>query len=75
MNAEQFFARLTTENDWFGEKEKETARRFSALQKLLDENLRDLTVSKIGHIQLEIFVVGLDADNNLIGIKTKAVET
>ena len=75
VNAEQFFARLTTEKDWFGEKEKETARRFSALQKLLDENLRDLTVVKIGRIQLEIYVVGLDADNNLIGIKTKAVET
>ena len=75
VNAKQFFVRLTAEKDWFGEREKQTARRFSVLQKLLEANLRDIKVFKIGHIQIEIYVVGLDAHNNLIGIKTKAVET
>ena len=75
VNAKQFFVRLTAEKDWFGEREKQTARRFSVLQKLLEENLRDLNAFKVGHIQVEIYVVGLDADNNLVGIKTKAVET
>ena len=75
VNAKQFFARLTVEREWFGEQEKQTAHRFSVLQKLLEANLRDIKVFKIGHIQIEIYVVGLDAHNNLIGIKTKAVET
>src|SRR3954454_1846664 len=75
LSPENFFGRLAVESDWFGAKEKENAQRFSELEKLLQENLRNLTVFKIGHIQLEIYVVGLDADNILAGIKTKAVET
>jgi hypothetical protein len=42
---------------------------------LLEENLADLTVFRIGSIRIDIYVVGLDADGNLAGIKTKAVET
>jgi hypothetical protein len=75
LSPENFFDRLIVDRDWFGPKEKENAQRFAQLQKLLQENLRDLTVFKIGYIRLDVYVVGLDADNNLIGIKTKAVET
>jgi hypothetical protein len=75
MSADDFFARLTAEKDWYGQKEKDRAKRFAALEKLLKENLRDLKVFKVGRVQLDIYVVGLDADNNLIGIKTRAVET
>jgi len=71
----EFFDRLTTEKDWFGSREREIAKRFSELEKLLNENLCDLTVLRVGRIQIDIYVVGLDADGNLVGIKTKAVET
>jgi hypothetical protein len=46
-----------------------------ALQKLLEENLEDLIVLRTGRIQIDIYVVGLDAAGNLAGIQTKAVET
>ena len=75
MSSGDFFARLTAEKDWYDAVQKETARRFHELEKLLEQNLRDLKVFKVGHIQVDIFVVGLDADNNLIGVRTKAVET
>jgi hypothetical protein len=71
----EFFARLTEIQDWFGDEEKETAQKFGQLKELLEKNLRDLKVFKIGKIQLDVYAVGLDAENNLIGIKTKAVET
>ncbi len=70
-----FFARLTEIQDWFGDEEKETAQKFVQLKELLEMNLRDLKVFKIGKIQLDVYVVGLDAENKLLGIKTKAVET
>ena len=75
ISVRDFFTRLTTKRDWFGAKEKERACRFAELEKLLEENLRDLKVFKSGRIQIDIFVVGLHADNKLIGVKTKAVET
>ena len=71
----EFFARLTEIQDWHGDEEKETAQRFSQLKELLEKNLRDLKVYKIGKIQLDVYAVGLDAENKLLGIKTKAVET
>lgn len=71
----QFFERLTKLQDWFGDEEKNIAQRFAELKHLLEENLRDIKVFKIGSIELDIYVVGLDKENNLAGIKTKAVET
>jgi len=70
-----FFKRLTEIQDWFGDEEKATAQKFAELKDLLERNLRDLKVFKIGKIQIDVYVVGLDAENNLSGIKTKAVET
>ncbi len=71
----EFFARLTTKQDWFGDEEKATAKKYTDLKNLIETNLRDLNVFKIGKIQIDIYVVGLDADNILMGIRTKAVET
>ena len=71
----EFFARLTAIKDGFGDEEKATAQKFIRLKNLLEANLRDLRVFKIGEIQIDIYVVGLDVENNLTGIRTKAVET
>lgn len=71
----EIFARLTKIQDWFGDEEKVTAEKFYALKNLLEKNLRDLKVFKIGSIDIDIYFVGLDAENNLTGIQTKAIET
>ncbi len=71
----EFIARLTEIQDWFGEEEKATAQKFSELKSLLEKNLKDLKVFKVGKIQIDVYAVGLDAESNLMGIKTKAVET
>jgi hypothetical protein len=70
-----FFARLTKIQDWFGDEESQTAIRFAELKELLERNLTDLKVFKVGRVELDIYVVGLDENGNLMGIKTKAVET
>jgi hypothetical protein len=75
ISFEDFFRRPAETHDWFRDDEKLRARRFAKLRDLLKYNLHDLKVFRIGDIQIEIFVVGVDADNNLTGIKTKAVET
>lgn len=70
-----FFKNLTTIQDWYGDEEKETAAKFSTVEKLLEENLKDLKVFKVGQIELDIYVVGLNSQSVLTGITTKAVET
>ncbi len=75
MDFEDFFENLIKTQDWFEDEENNAAEKFLKLKKLLEENLKDLKVFKIGEIEIKIYVVGLDEDNNLSGIKTEAVET
>ena len=70
-----FFDQLTKIQDWFGNEEKEIAAKYSGLSDLLKNNLKDLKVFKVGKINLDIYVVGLDTEGVLTGVQTKAVET
>ena len=70
-----FFDQLTKIQDWFGDEEKEIAAKFSALRDLLKNNLKDLKVFKVGKINLDIYVIGLNTEGVLTGVQTKAVET
>ncbi len=70
-----FFAKLTDIREWYGETETEWAKKFLVLQTLLEENLRDLKVFRIGSVRLEIYAVGISAEGCLMGISTFAVET
>ena len=74
-NFAEIFKRLTKIQDWYGEEETAAVAKFVVLKELLEKNLRDLKVFRIGETELDIYVVGLDAEDNLLGIETKAVET
>lgn len=74
-NFAEFFENLTKTQDWFGEEETAAAEKFVILKNLLEKNLKDLKVFKIGRIEKEIYFVGLDSEGKLVGAKTVAVET
>lgn len=74
-SVDPFFDRLTTKREWFGKSEIEIAAKFARLQKLLDENLSDLKLVRIGRLELSIVIAGRDSEGRLMGITTKAVET
>ena len=71
----QFFSHLTTIKEWHGDREKARAKKFLDLQKLIEENLSDRKVFRIGNIRIRIYAVGLDSSGRLVGITTNAVET
>ena len=75
ISLEDFFSRVTKIEDWFGDEEKETAQKFSDLQKLFKENLKEIKVFRVGQVEIDVYVVGVDADGNLTGVKTTVVET
>ncbi len=74
-NFEDFFKRLTEYQEWFGEEETKTANRFSELKELLEKKLSEIKVFKVGRIEVDVYIVGLDENNVLAGVWTKAVET
>lgn len=75
LEFDDFFERLTGDRDWHREEEKERVEKFRALKKILEDNLTQLQVLKFGRIRKNIFVVGRDKDNRLVGIRTESVET
>ncbi|MFN3562016.1 MAG: nuclease A inhibitor family protein [Chloroherpetonaceae bacterium] len=68
------FRNLSVEQEWHDEVQKEQVAQFKALQELLQANLTDLTVYRVGRIEITIFIVG-KFGNDVVGLKTQAVET
>jgi hypothetical protein len=58
-----------------GGPERTPTRPVHYLRQFLEQNLTDLKVFRIGRIRLDVYVVGLDSEGNLAGVKTVAVET
>ncbi len=75
ISAEQFFAKLTAEKDWHGDREKKRTTQFRRINEILTNTLTDLKVFRIGATQIKIFAVGRDKNGDVSGIETYAVET
>jgi hypothetical protein len=75
VDVEKFFLRLTKTEAWHNAAQRVQTKKFLELEKLLEENLHGLKVFKIGRVNLTIYAVGLDHDNNVVGISMRAVET
>jgi hypothetical protein len=49
--------------------------RMSALFKLLSQNLMSIRVYRIGVIQNDIYILGIDNNNNFVGVSTISIDT
>jgi hypothetical protein len=49
--------------------------RYDALRSLMQRELRDARVFRVGRVQVRCYVVGLDAGGDLIGLETVSIET
>jgi hypothetical protein len=70
-----FFAVATTPQDWHGAAEIEMVNRYQNLVRVLQENLTDIQVVRVGEINIDVYIVGKTSDGNLAGLKTNVVET
>jgi alpha/beta superfamily hydrolase len=75
MTVDEFFATAAEEQDWQNAAERQTARRFQELVKVLRQNLNDLQVIKVGKVEQDVYVVGRTSSGALAGIKTKVVQS
>lgn len=75
VELEQFFEPVVTEQDWFGDEEKETAAKYRSLMSALKENLSDIRVYRVGEVEIDVYVLGVDKAKNAVGIATQVVET
>lgn len=75
ISPDEFFANLTRIREGAGEREIEYAKRFQRLKELLENDLEDVKVFKVGESRLDVYIVGLDGEGKLTGVQTQATET
>jgi Nuclease A inhibitor-like protein len=75
VGVDDFFQVAITPEDWHGEEEKATLKRFQSLVQTLKENLSNLQVYRLGNKEVDVYIVGETPTENLAGISTQVVET
>jgi hypothetical protein len=70
-----FFRVATGEQDWKGAAELALAKRYQTLVRLLEENLREASVYRVGETNIAVYVVGRSEEGNWLGVSTRVVET
>ncbi|MBW4445007.1 MAG: nuclease A inhibitor family protein [Plectolyngbya sp. WJT66-NPBG17] len=75
VDLDRFFEPVVTEQDWFGDEEKETAARYRSLLSALKQNLSGIRVYRIGAVEIDVYIVGLTEAKSVVGIATQIVET
>ena len=75
VDLDSFFEFVTQPQDWYGDEEIETMKKYQQLVATLKQHLSDLKVYQLGEIELDIYVVGQTSDKKLVGLATKAIET
>ena len=70
---EDFFAPVTTDEDWFEDEDRQVSQRFRDLQAAI-ATLENVQVFRLGKIEIDIYVVGAIGPD-LVGLKTTVIET
>lgn len=70
-----FFRVATGEQEWKGEAELKSAKRYQSLVRLLEDNLKGVKVYRVGRINIGVYVVGRSGEGNWLGVSTRVVET
>jgi len=55
--------------------QQQTAERFLHLQTILEQNLKDVKVYRIGSVQIKAYILGKLPDGIYAGLSTQLVET
>ncbi len=75
IDIDSFFAIATTEQDWHSSEDRETAKKYQNLVKVIKENLSDLKVARVGEIEIDVYIIGKTPSSDFAGLSTKAIET
>ncbi|MFD2572194.1 nuclease A inhibitor family protein [Spirosoma soli] len=71
----EFWAPVITEEEWYGEEEKERTAKFQHLKQLFEKELTARQVFYVGESEIDVYVLGRQADGERVGLKTKIVQT
>lgn len=75
LDYELFFKPLIKIENWFGDDEKKWAEDSLKLKLLLTEKLKDISILKVGEVEIDVYLFGKAEECKWAGLKTKVIET
>ncbi len=75
ISVDDFFNPLTDVQDWFSDEENKAARQMTKVRETLETHLTDLKAFRIGYAEKDLYLLGLTAEGQRVGLKTKVTET
>lgn len=75
VTLEHFFRNAVKIHPDAGTEQQQTAQRFIQLQTILQQNLKEVKVYRIGSIQIKAYILGKLPDGTCAGLSTQLVET
>jgi hypothetical protein len=71
----EFFLTATTAQPWHAPAEQEQVRRFRALVRVLETQLREVRVYRFGALDIDAYVIGVTSAGDWAGLATHLVQT
>ena len=75
VSLDDFFKQALVERAWFDSRELKRVERYRNLRDLLETTLENLQVYRLGEVEIDVYILGGTEDSQVIGVKTKTVET
>ena len=70
-----FLAPAIATEDWYDAEELEQVRRYQALLHAIESTLTQVQVFRLGEVDVDIYIVGKTPSGDIVGLKTRAIET
>ncbi len=75
VDLDYLFRNCAFEQEWHNELQKKDVKKFQTLIQTLKDNLSDISVYRVGKINIDAYIIGQTKDGDLTGVATKLVET
>ncbi|MEH2010586.1 nuclease A inhibitor family protein [Nostoc sp.] len=75
VDLDYLFRNCVFEQEWHNELQKKDVQKFQTLVQTLKDNLSDISVYRVGKINIDAYIIGKTQDGDLAGVVTKLVET
>jgi Nuclease A inhibitor-like protein len=69
------FEPVLTIEDWYEQAEIDLVDRYTNLLDSINTNLSEVQVFRIGEVEIEIYIIGKTPTGDIVGLKTRSIET
>jgi Nuclease A inhibitor-like protein len=69
------FEPVLTIEDWYEQAELDLVDRYTSLLDSINNNLSEAQVFRVGEVEIDIYIIGKTPTGDIVGLKTRSIET